>query len=63
LLEAHRFAVTVRQFKTVFEDMMFDLAEDCNLSARDILEGLTFTEGDRKSAFHEYIDRVSRDLK
>lgn len=63
LLEAHRFAVTVRQFKTVFEDMMFDLAEDCGLSAEDVLEGLTFTEGDRKSAFHEYIDRVSRDLK
>ncbi len=63
LLEVHRLAVTVRQFKTVFEDMMFDLAEECDLSARDILEGLTFTEGDRKSAFHEYIDRVSRDLK
>lgn len=63
LLEAHRFAVTVRQFKTVFEDMMFDLAEDCDLSARDVLEGLTFTEGDRKSAFHEYIDRVSRDVR
>jgi hypothetical protein len=63
LLEAHRFAVTVRQFKNVFEDMILDSARDSGLSAGDILEGLTFTEGNRKSAYHEYIDKVSRDLK
>ncbi|MFQ6059750.1 MAG: hypothetical protein ACE5KV_00435 [Thermoplasmata archaeon] len=63
LLEAHRFAITVRQFKDVFEDMMFEVAQECGFSASDILEGLTWYEGDRKSAYHEYIDKVSRDLR
>ncbi|MFQ5884741.1 MAG: DNA double-strand break repair nuclease NurA [Thermoplasmata archaeon] len=63
LLEAHRFAVTVRQFKDVYEDMMFRIADECGFPAHDILEGLTHTEGDRKGAYHEYIDKVSRDLR
>ncbi|UCD91646.1 MAG: DNA double-strand break repair nuclease NurA [Methanobacteriota archaeon] len=63
LLEAHRFAVTVRQFKDMYEDMMFKIADDCGFHAHDILEGLTHTEGDRKGAYHEYIDKVSRDLR
>jgi hypothetical protein len=63
LLEAHRFAVTVRQFKDVFEDMMFEVAEESGFSVGDILEGLTWYEGNRKSAYHEYIDKVSRELK
>jgi hypothetical protein len=33
------------------------------MDVREVVGGLTGVEGKRKSAFHEYLDRVSRDRR
>ncbi len=62
LLEAHRFVVTVRYFHSLYEDMILDLACDYNLSVQEIIGALTHIEGERKGAFHEYLDKVAREV-
>ncbi|MGQ0796843.1 MAG: DNA double-strand break repair nuclease NurA [Methanobacteriota archaeon] len=63
LIEAHRMAVTVRQLKPVYEEAVLKAAIRLGLDVRTVLDGLTEVEGRRRSAFHEYLDRVARDLR
>jgi hypothetical protein len=62
LLEAHRFVVTVRHFHNLYEDMILDLASEYDISLQEAINGLTHIEGERKGAFHEYLDKVSREV-
>ena len=63
LIEAHRMAVTVRQLKPVYEEAVIKSALRMGLDVRTILKGLTGVEGRKRSAFHEYLDKVARDLR
>jgi hypothetical protein len=63
LIEAHRMAVTVRQLKPVYQETVMRAALRMGLDVRTILDGLTQIEGRKRSAFHEYLDRVARDLR
>jgi hypothetical protein len=62
LLEAHRYVVTVRHFHELYEDMILDLASEFDISLQEAINGLTHIEGQRKGAFHEYLDKVSREV-
>jgi hypothetical protein len=61
-LEAHRYVVTVRHFHSLYEDMILDLASEFDISLQEAIDGLTHIEGERKGAFHEYLDKVSREV-
>jgi len=63
LIEAHRMAVTVRQLKPVYQETVMKMALRMGLDVRTILDGLTQVEGRKRSAFHEYLDKVARDLR
>src|SRR5881628_2923391 len=63
LIEAHRMAVTVRQLKPVHQETVMKMALRMGLDVRTILDGLTQVEGRKRSAFHEYLDKVARDLR
>ncbi|MFQ5909572.1 MAG: DNA double-strand break repair nuclease NurA [Thermoplasmata archaeon] len=63
LLEAHRFAVTVRQFREIYEEVLLQVGAEQGLEIEDIIGGLTHVEGERRGAFHEYIDQASRDIR
>lgn len=63
LFEAHRFAVTVRQMREMYEDTIVREGLDMGLPLNLLVAGLTSMEGDRRGAFHEYLDRVTRELK
>jgi hypothetical protein len=62
LLEAHRFVVTVRYFHSLYEDMILDIAGDHNIPLQEVIGALTHIEGERKGAFHEYLDKVAREV-
>jgi hypothetical protein len=62
LLEAHRFVVTVRHFHSLYEDMILDMAGEYNLPIQEVIGALTHIEGERKGAFHEYLDKVAREV-
>src|SRR2546428_11364372 len=63
LIEAHRMAVTVRQLKPVYQESVMKMALRMGRDVRTILDGLTQVEGRKRSAFHEYLDKVARDLR
>ncbi len=63
LIEAHRMAVTVRQLKPIYQEAVMKAALRMGLDVRTVLDGLTEVEGRRRSAFHEYLDKVARDLR
>lgn len=63
LLEAHRFAVTIRQFKDVYEEVLLHLGIEEGMPVEEVIGGLTHVEGERQGAFHEYLDQASRDLR
>lgn len=63
LFDAHRFAVTVRQLREMYEDTIFREGLEMGMSPNLLLSGLTGMEGERRSAFHQYLDRVTRELK
>lgn len=63
LFEAHRFAVTVRQMRQMYEDAVLKEGLSLGLPLDVLLDGLTSMEGDRHGAFHEYLDKVTRELK
>jgi hypothetical protein len=63
LLEAHRFAVTIRQFKEVYEEILLQAGIEEGIPIEDIIGGLTRVEGERRGAFHEYLDQASRDMR
>jgi hypothetical protein len=62
LLEAHRYVVTVRHFHNLYEDMILDLANEHDISLQEAINALTHIEGTKKGAFHEYLDKVSREV-
>lgn len=63
LLEAHRFAVTIRQFREVYEEVLLHVGVEEGMPVEEIIGGLTHVEGERRGAFHEYLDQASRDLR
>lgn len=63
LIEAHRMAVTVRHLKPVYQEAVLKAALRMGLDVRTVLDGLTEVEGRKRSAFHEYLDKVARDLR
>ncbi len=63
LIEAHRMAVTVRQLKPLYQETVLKAALRRGLDVRTVLDGLTEVEGRKRSAFHEYLDKVARDLR
>jgi hypothetical protein len=63
LLEAHRFAVTVRQFKEVYEEVLLQVGVEEGIPVEEVIGGLTRVEGGRRGAFHEYLDQASRDMR
>lgn len=62
LLEAHRYVVTVRHFHNIYEDLILGMADQFDISMEEALNGLTHLEGTRRGAFHEYLDKVSREV-
>ncbi|MCK5548463.1 MAG: DNA double-strand break repair nuclease NurA [Thermoplasmata archaeon] len=63
LLEAHRFVVVVRRFQDVYENEVLSAAMELGMPVDSALENMTRWEGERKGAFHEYIDSVTRSMK
>ncbi len=63
LIEAHRMAVTVRQLKPIYQEAVMKAALRMGIDVRTVLDGLTEVEGRKRSAFHEYLDKVARDLR
>ena len=63
LVEAHRMAVTVRQLRSVYQEQVMRQAIRMGMDPMEVLDGLTEIEGRKKSAFHEYLDRLSRDRR
>jgi len=63
LMEAHRMAVTVRHLKPLYEQAVLKRSKALGLNVRDVINGLTHVEGKRKSAYHEYLDRVTGDRR
>jgi hypothetical protein len=63
LVEAHRMAVTVRHLRGAYQETVMKLAVRMGMNPRLVLDGLTEIEGRKRSAFHEYLDRLSRDRR
>jgi len=63
LVEAHRMAVTVRHLRGAYQETVMRLAVRMGMNPRQVLDGLTEIEGRKRSAFHEYLDRLSRDRR
>jgi hypothetical protein len=55
--------VTVRQLKPVYQATVMRAALRMGLDVRTVLDGLTEVEGRKRSTFHEYLDKVARDLR
>jgi tRNA G37 N-methylase Trm5 len=56
-------AVTVRQLKPIYQETVIRAALRMGIDVRTVLDGLTEVEGRKRSAFHEYLDKVARDLR
>ena len=56
-------AVTVRQLRGAYQEMIIRTATRMGMDIRQVLDGLTEMEGRKRGAFHEYLDRVSRGLR
>ena len=63
LIEAHRLAVLIRQHREFLEDEILKECARLGMTVGEVAAGLTQMEGRRHGAFHEYLDRVARDLK
>ena len=63
LLEAHRLAVLVRQFREPLEDEILKECARLGMRVDEVVAGITAMEGRRRGAFHEYLDQIARDLK
>jgi hypothetical protein len=59
LLEAHKYVVTVRQFKEIYENEILRVASK-HFSINEIINAFTDVDGKRNSSFHSFLDRVSR---
>jgi hypothetical protein len=47
----------------VYQEAVLKAAIRLGLDVRTLLDGLTEVEGRKRSAFHEYLDRLSRELR
>jgi hypothetical protein len=56
-------AVTVRQLKPMYQETVIRAALRMGIDVRTVLDGLTEVEGRKRSAFHEYLDKVARGLR
>lgn len=63
LFEAHRFAVTIRQMREMYEDAIVKEGVRLGMPLPLLVDGLTSMEGTRRGTFHEYLDKVTRELK
>lgn len=63
LIEAHRMAVTVRRLRGVHQERVVRQAVRMGMDPREVIGGLTEMEGRKRSAFHEYLDRLARDRR
>ncbi|PIV67848.1 MAG: hypothetical protein COS08_08080, partial [Euryarchaeota archaeon CG01_land_8_20_14_3_00_38_12] len=59
LFEAHRYVVTVRQFKEIYENEILRVASK-HFSINEIINAFTDVDGKRNSSFHSFLDRMSR---
>jgi hypothetical protein len=55
--------VTVRQFKDMYEGEVIRQAVGLGADVGEVLAGLTQIEGRPRSAFHEHLDRVAREVR
>ncbi len=60
LTEAHKIAVTIRQFRNIYEKLLFDIGPLCGFKMGEILRGFTTNSGRIKGAFHESLDLISK---
>ncbi len=63
LLEAHRFAVTIRQMREMYEDAIIKEGVRLGVPVTLLVNGLTSMEGSPSGTFHQYLDQVTRELK
>ena len=62
MLEAHRLVVMVRHFHDAYEDMLIETAMRMGMSMNEIMASLTHIDGRRLGAFHEFLDKVAREM-
>ncbi len=60
LLEAHRYVVTVRHLREMYENVVLKLSPKYGISMKDVINGRTNIDGLRRQAFHEFLDRISK---
>ncbi len=60
LLEAHKFAVTVRHFRERYEEMLLSTAANQGIEVEKIAAWRTNIEGRRLNSFHEFLDKAAR---
>lgn len=60
LLEAHKYVVTVRHLREMYENVVLKLAPKYGISMEDVISGRTNIDGLKTSAFHELLDRISK---
>lgn len=60
LTEAHKLAVTVRQYRNLYEQLLFDIGPLYGFDPTEILRGFTNMEGHRRNIFHEHLDFISK---
>ncbi len=63
LFEAHRFAVTIRQMREMYEDAIIKEGVRLGVPVTLLVNGLTSMEGSPNGTFHQYLDQVTRELK
>ena len=63
LIEAHKLAVLIRQFREPLEGEILKECARLRMPMGDVVAGLTAIEGRRRGAFHELLDQIARDVK
>ena len=63
LIEAHKLAVLIRQFRGPLEGEILKECARLRMPMGDVVAGLTAIEGRRRGAFHELLDQIARDVK
>jgi hypothetical protein len=63
LLDAHRLVVAVRHFQELYETEVLSAAMELGIPVERALDNMTRWEGQRRGAFHEYLDKVARAMK
>jgi hypothetical protein len=53
----------VRYFQEAYEQEVMRSAMELGMPVDRILENMTKWEGERKGAFHEYLDKIARSMR